>query len=130
MESKAVKDLVGSVSRALHEGDLERAREICAQLEATSPNDAGLPRQRAEISRMMGDRDDELAALIRAAELYGDAGQIIQAIGVPAERFRGLAERHPELRAALTKLAQQRQRQNHAALRNASDLRDDNLGTV
>ncbi len=37
---------------------------------------------------MMGDRDDELAALIRAAELYGDAGQIIQAIGVPAERFR------------------------------------------
>ena len=81
MKSKGVRDLVSRVSRALHEGDLSGAREACERLERADPTDPGLPRQRAEICRLMQDVTGQLSALIRSAELYAESGQVIQAIG-------------------------------------------------
>jgi cAMP-dependent protein kinase regulator len=81
MEAKGVRDLVSLVSRALHEGDLSAARQACEQLEASNRREPGLPRQLAEICHQLGDSEAELQALARAAELYGENGQVIQAIG-------------------------------------------------
>jgi cAMP-dependent protein kinase regulator len=81
MASPRLRRLKDRAAQALRRGQLEKALEAYRQLERAEPRDPTWPRRRADACARLGRPDDELVALVRAAELYAAGGFAIQAIG-------------------------------------------------
>ncbi len=94
METARLLALIDALDDALGARDAERALTSLAELEELDPKDQAWPKRRAEICRQRADDAGELAALLRAAELQVDAGQVVRAIA-SCHRILVLSPAHP-----------------------------------
>ncbi|MGH0035042.1 MAG: cyclic nucleotide-binding domain-containing protein [Myxococcota bacterium] len=86
---------IDALETALADGDRPRALEILGKLSKGDPKDPTWPKRRAEIYRQLGQPEAELAALVQAAELQVEAGQVVRAIAT-CKRILDLDPDHVE----------------------------------
>ncbi len=80
MGKTSLRKLKDRAADALRKGDHPRAVQACQELAQRLPDDPDWPRRLADLYHRLGDREEELAALVRAADLYAAQGLVIQAI--------------------------------------------------
>ncbi len=78
--SRDLQDRLADLEAALAADDTDGALEALAALARLDPEDPAWPKRRAELHRQRGEPGRELEALVRAAELQTEAGQVARAI--------------------------------------------------
>jgi len=73
-------ELKRRASLAMRTGELRDAIAAYRELETLEPDDASWPQRRADAHKGLGQREGELEARVRAADLFVDQGRVIEAI--------------------------------------------------
>lgn len=102
-KQQQIKDLRDEALALVRSEDHRKALERFAQLERLDPDEADWPRRAADCHRARGDVPAQIAALGRAAELYGRTGALPKAIAL-CKLILGLDPRHTETQARLSAL--------------------------
>src|SRR5690242_15996518 len=101
-----IRDLREEALELSRKGDHKSALERLGELERLEPNEPDWPRRAADCQRALGKPTLQIAALGRAAELYGRAGALTKAIAV-CKMILALEPRHTETQARLAALQAQ-----------------------
>jgi CRP-like cAMP-binding protein len=101
-----IRDLREEALELSRKGDHKFALERLAELERLEPTEPDWPRRAADCHRALGKAGMQIAALGRAAELYGRAGGLTKAIAV-CKMILALEPRHTETQARLAALQAQ-----------------------
>ncbi len=80
MGKTSLRKLEDMAAAAFRKGDYAKALNTCRTLEKREPENPVWARRLSDIHRRMGRREEELDALLRAADLYASKGFVIQAI--------------------------------------------------
>jgi CRP-like cAMP-binding protein len=96
---------IEALEAALEADDHDRALEVLGDLSRLAPADPTWPKRRAEIFRQLGRPGAELGALVRAAELQTEAGQIVRAIAT-CKRILDIDPEHVETQHRLQLLCE------------------------
>jgi cAMP-dependent protein kinase regulator len=103
----SVQRLKDRAWRALRRGKVDRALRLYEELEGLEPGEPVWPARLAEVHRLRGDREAQLAALVRAAERYAQAGLAAQAIAT-CKVVLSLEPAHPQVRERLLDMCARR----------------------
>ena len=79
---KEVRKLRDDASRLMEKGKHAKALDKYLRLEEVDPEEAGWSKRVADCYRRLGRREDELEALIRAADGYSRIGYLLKAVAV------------------------------------------------
>src|SRR5262245_19102163 len=101
-----IRDLREEALELSRKGDHKGAVERFSELERLEPNEPDWPRRAADCQRALGKAPLQIAALGRAAELYGKQGALTKAIAV-CKMILALEPRHTETQARLAGLQAQ-----------------------
>lgn len=104
VSARKLKDLKAALCRARRENP-RRGLALIEKLEQLEPREGNWPHRAADLHRRLGDPAAELAALLRAAERFQDAGFVLKAIAV-CKRALEIEPEHPRARATLAALAE------------------------
>jgi CRP-like cAMP-binding protein len=98
-----IKELREEALSLVRSEDYRKALDRFKELERLDPNEPDWPRRAADCHRARSDMPAQIAALGRAAELYGRAGALPKAIAL-CKLILGLDPRHTETQARLAAL--------------------------
>lgn len=105
-QQERVRELRGEALELSRKGAHQAALDRFDELERLNPDEPDWPRRAADCHRSLGRRDRQIAALARAAELYGRGGALAKAIAA-CRMILDLEPRHTETQARLAALKAQ-----------------------
>ena len=106
MAQSDVRNLKTELTKAIHKGNHKKALGIYLELEKLQPKEGTWPQRAADTYQRLGKLGETIAALLRAATRYTQAGFLLKAIAV-CKRVLALEPEHEEARQALDDLCAQ-----------------------
>jgi len=105
-QQERMRELRGEALELSRKGAHQAALERFDELERLNPEEPDWPRRAADCHRALGQKEKQIAALARAAELYGRGGALAKAVAA-CRMILDLDARHTETQARLAALQAQ-----------------------